>query len=416
LSRRVVVTGMGAISPIGNSVKDTFEAALNGKSGISTIDRYDLEGATTTIAGLVKGFDPLQYVEKKEVKKMDLFIQYAIAAADEAVKDAGLTANEEDADRIGVYIGAGLGGINTIEKYTNVVRDSGPRRITPFFIPMLIINLAPGFVSMRFGFKGPNMSHCSACASGTHSIGEAMYAIQRDAADVMVAGGTESTITKLAIGGFNAMKALSTRNDDPERASRPFDKDRDGFVMGEGSGILVLEELEHAKKRGAKIYAEVIGYGMNGDAHHITTPAPNGEGAAGCMSIAMKSAGRNAGINPEDVDYVNAHGTSTYYNDLYETMGIKRVFGDHANKLAISSTKSMTGHLLGAAGGIEAVFTVSAIKNGAIPPTINYTTPDEGCDLDYVPNTAREQAINVAISNSFGFGGTNGTLVFKKYE
>jgi 3-oxoacyl-[acyl-carrier-protein] synthase II len=412
LSRRVVVTGVGAVSPIGNTAYDMFESAVNGKSGITAIDRYDTDDAGTKIAGLVKDFDPLDYVDKKEVKKMDLFIQYAIAASDEAVKDAGLTAEEPDADRIGVYIGAGLGGINTIEKYTHVVKERGPKRITPFFIPMVIINLAPGFVSMRFRFQGPNLSVVSACASGTHSIGEAFNAIKLGAADVMVAGGTEATITKLAIGGFNAMKALSTRNDEPERASRPFDKDRDGFVMGEGAGILILEELEHAKKRGAKIYAEVIGYGLNADAFHITTPAEEGAGATKCMDLALKS----AGINPEDVDYINAHGTSTYYNDMYETMGIKNVFKDHAYKLAVSSTKSMTGHLLGAAGGVEAVLSVLAVNKGVIPPTINYETPDEGCDLDYVPNTAREKEVRAAMSNSFGFGGTNATLVFKKFD
>jgi 3-oxoacyl-[acyl-carrier-protein] synthase II len=403
---------MGALTPIGNTVSETFESACAGKSGIGYIDRFDTTGFATTIAGQIKNFDPIKFIDKKEIKKMDLFIQFALAAAEEAVNDAGLTENEKDADRIGVYIGAGLGGIATIEKYADIVKDRGPRKITPFFIPMLIINLAPGFVSIKYGFKGPNLSTVSACASGTHSIGEAVYAIKRDAADVMIAGGTEATITKLGIGGFNAMKALSTRNDEPKKASRPFDKDRDGFVMGEGAGIVVLEELEHAKKRGADIYAEVIGYGLNADAHHITTPTPDGEGAAKCIKLALD----NAGINPEDVDYINAHGTSTYYNDLYETMAIKKVFKDSAYKVAVSSTKSLIGHLLGAAGCVEAIFSILAIKNGVVPPTINYETADEGCDLDYVPNTAREKEVKIALSNSFGFGGTNGTLAFKKFE
>ncbi len=412
MSRRVVVTGMGAVSPIGNTVKDMFEAACAGKSGIGQIDRFDTTGLPTTIAGQLKDFDPQDFIERKEIKKMDLFIQYAIAASQEAVDDAGLTDNEPDADRIGVFIGAGLGGLSTIEKYTMIAQARGPRKITPFFIPMLIINLAPGFVSMRFGYQGPNVSAVSACATGTHSIGEAMHVIKRGSADVMLAGGAESTITQLGVGGFNAMKALSTRNDEPELASRPFDKGRDGFVMGEGAGVVVLEELEHAKKRGAKIYAEVVGYGLNADAHHITTPAPGGAGATRCIELALES----AGMNPEEVDYINAHGTSTHYNDLYETMAIKNVFKDHAYKVAVSSTKSMIGHLLGAAGGVEAIFCALAIDNGVIFPTINYETKDEECDLDYVPNKMREQVVDVAMSNSFGFGGTNGTLILKKFS
>jgi 3-oxoacyl-[acyl-carrier-protein] synthase II len=403
---------MGAITPIGNTVNEMFESACAGKSGISQIDRFDVTGFATTIAGQVKGFDPIKYIDKKEIKKMDIFIQYALAASEEAVKDAGLTENESDADRIGVFIGAGLGGISTIEKYSQIVNERGPKKITPFFIPMLIINLAPGFVSIKYGFRGPNLSSVSACASGTHSIGEAFNTIKRGAADVIISGGTESTITKLAIGGFNAMKALSTRNDEPQRASRPFDKDRDGFVMGEGAGIVVLEELEHAKKRGAKIHAEVIGYGLNADAYHITTPTPDGVSAAKCIELALS----DAGINHDDIDYINAHGTSTYYNDLYETMAIKRVFKDHARKIPVSSTKSMTGHLLGAAGGVEAILSILAIKNGIVPPTINYETVDEGCDLDYVPNKARKQKVNAAMSNSFGFGGTNGALIFKRFD
>ncbi len=403
---------MGAVSPIGNTVKEMFESACDGKSGIGLIDRFDTKGFATRIAGQIKNFDPLEFIDKKELKKMDIFIRYALAASHEAVMDAGLDEEQPDADRIGVFIGAGLGGLATIEKYVEVVQERGPRKITPFFIPMLIINLAPGFVSIRHGFKGPNISSVSACATGTHSIGEAWNTIKRGAADVMLAGGTESTITKLGIGGFNAMKALSTRNDEPERASRPFDKDRDGFVMGEGAGVIVLEALEHAKKRGANIHAEIIGYGLNADAHHITTPTPEGLGAARCMELALE----DAKIAPTDVDYINAHGTSTYYNDLYETMAIKTVFKDYAYDVAISSTKSMVGHLLGAAGGVEAIFSIMAIKKGIIPPTINYETKDEGCELDYVPNTAREQEVNIAISNSFGFGGTNGTIIFKKFK
>jgi 3-oxoacyl-[acyl-carrier-protein] synthase II len=343
---------------------------------------------------------------------MDSFIHYAVAAASMAFEDSGFKVTEENAERVGVYVGAGMGGLPAIEHWHDVLKEKGPDRVTPFFIPMVIINLASGQISIKIGAKGPNSCAVTACATGTHSIGDAFRLIQTDVADVMVAGGTESTITPLCVAGFNSMKALSTRNDDPTTASRPFDKDRDGFVVGEGSGIVVLEELESAKKRGAKIYAEVIGYGLNSDANHMTTPAANGEGAARCMKMALKS----AGVNPEEVGYINAHGTSTHYNDLYETMAIKTVFGEHAKKLAVSSTKGVTGHLLGAAGGVEAVFTALSLHHGVLPPTANYTTPDPDCDLDYVPNSARDAKPRVALSNSFGFGGTNGVLVFRKFE
>ncbi|MCC6502468.1 MAG: beta-ketoacyl-ACP synthase II [Deltaproteobacteria bacterium] len=410
--RRVVVTGVGMVSPLGTGVEKSWSAAVEGRSGIRTITRFDITDFPVRIAGEVPDFDPALFIEKKEIKKMDTFIHYAVAAASMAFEDSGFKVTEENAERVGVYVGAGMGGLPAIEHWLGVLKEKGPDRVTPFFIPMVIINLASGQISIKIGAKGPNSCAVTACATGTHSIGDAYRLIQTDVADVMVAGGTESTITPLCVAGFNSMKALSTRNDDPTAASRPFDKDRDGFVVGEGSGIVVLEELESAKKRGAKIYAEVIGYGLNSDANHMTTPAPNGEGAARCMRMALRS----AGVNPEEVDYINAHGTSTYYNDLYETMAIKTVFGEHARKLAISSTKGMTGHLLGAAGGVEAVFTVLSLKNGILPPTVNYTTPDPECDLDYVPNTARDAKPRVALSNSFGFGGTNGVLAFRSFE
>jgi len=343
---------------------------------------------------------------------MDIFIQYAVAAATLALEDAQLKITPANADRVGVVVGAGLGGLTTLENFHKVLLEKGPGRVSPFFIPMMIVNEAPGHISMRFGAKGPNTSVVTACATGNHNIGDAWRIIERGDADAVIAGGVEATITPLAVAGFNAMKALSTRNDEPEKASRPFDKDRDGFVMGEGSGIVILEELQGALDRGAKIYAEIIGYGLTGDAYHITAPAPEGEGAARCMAMALKS----AGIEPAEVDYINAHGTSTDYNDLYETMAIKTVFKEHARKLAISSTKSMIGHLLGGAGGVEAIFTILTICRGIIPPTINYQTPDPGCDLDYVPNVARKASVRVALSNSFGFGGTNAVLAFKKFE
>ena len=409
--RRVVVTGVGAVSPIGIGNAANWDALVNGRSGLGLITRFDVSDMPVKVAGEVKGFNPEEYIDKKEIKKMDLFIQYALGAAHFAMEDSGLTITEENAERVGVLVGAGLGGLPTIEKYHSALLEGGYKKISPFFIPMLIINLAPGHISIKYGAKGPNISSVSACATATHSIGDAYHIIARGDADAMIAGGTESTVTPLGIGGFAAMKALcDSRNDSPETASRPFDKTRDGFVMGEGAGILVLEEYEAAKKRGAKIYAEIAGYGLTGDAYHLTAPAPGGEGAARCMNMALK----NAGVSPEQVVYINAHGTSTPMNDLYETMAIKTVFGDHARKVNISSTKSMTGHLLGAAGGVEAVFTCMAMDKGVIPPTINYTVPDPECDLDYVPNTAREARIDYAISNNFGFGGTNATLLFKK--
>lgn len=410
--RRVVVTGLGCVSPVGTGTQKAWQSITAGKSGISTITRFDATDFPIRIAGEVKDFDPSPYIEKKELKKMDLFIQYAVVAACEAFEDSGYRITEENAERVGVYIGAGIGGLPAIEHWHNVLKEKGPSRITPFFIPMVIINLASGQVSIKLGAKGPNSCAVTACATGAHSIGDAFRLIQTGEADCMIAGGAESTITPLCIAGFNAMKALSQRNDEPERASRPFDKDRDGFVVGEGAGVLVLEELESARRRGAKIYAEVVGYGLNSDAYHITQPAPEGEGAARCMELALK----DAGLTPEEIDYINAHGTSTYYNDLNETEAIKKVFGEHAKRLMVSSTKSMTGHLLGAAGGVEAVFTVLAIKEGVVPPTINYETPDEGCDLDYVPKEARKASLRAAMSNSFGFGGTNAVLVFKRFE
>lgn len=410
--RRVVITGLGIISPLGTGVEKSWNGAVSGKSAIRRISRFDARDFPVRIAGEVADFDPAGVIEKKDLKKMDLFIQYALYAGVKAFEDSGLVVTEENSERVGVYIGSGIGGIPAIENWHGVLKEKGPARITPFFIPMVIINLASGQVSIRLGAKGPNSCTVTACAAGTHSIGEAFRLIQRGEADCMVAGGAESSISPLCIAGFNAMKALSTRNDDPPEASRPFDRDRDGFVVGEGAGILVIEELEGARKRGAKIYAEITGYAMNSDAYHITQPAPGGVGAARCIELALK----DAGVSPEDIDYINAHGTSTYYNDLYETMAIKRVFKEHSKRLAVSSTKGMTGHLLGAAGGVEAVLTVLAIKNGIIPPTINHENPDPGCDLDYVPNAAREKKIRVAISNSFGFGGTNAVLVFKRFE
>ena len=408
--RRVVVTGVGVVSALGTGTEKNWSALMAGKSGIDRITRFDASDLPSQIAGEVKDFNPEDFIDKKEVKKMDSFIHYALAAADMAMKDSGLQVTEENAERVGVVVGAGLGGLPAIEKYHEVLMNGGYKKVTPFFIPMLIINLAPGHISIRFGAKGPNLSTVTACATGTHSIGDAYHIIKRGDADAMIAGGAESTITPLGIAGFNVMKALSTRNDDPTRASRPFDKGRDGFIMAEGAGIVVLEEYESAKKRGAKIYAEVVGYGATGDAHHITAPGPDGEGAARCMKMAL----RHAGMNPEEVDYINAHGTSTHFNDLYETMAIKSVFGEHARKLMVSSTKSMTGHTLGAAGGIEAVYSLLTMERSAVPPTINYEEPDPECDLDYVPNQARQAEVRVAMSNSLGFGGTNGTLIFKK--
>ncbi len=410
--RRVVVTGLGLVTPLGIGVQETWEALLQGRSGVGKITLFDASTYPVQIAAEVKNFDPSLYIDQKEIKKMDRFIQFAIAATEEAVKDSGLKITPENAERVGVIIGSGMGGLPMIEYYHKVLLEKGHRRVSPFFIPMTIINLAAGQVSIRYGAKGPNSSPCTACATGAHSIGDAFRIIQLDQADAMIAGGTEAVITPLGIAGFTAMKALSTRNEEPERASRPFDIDRDGFVMGEGAGIVILEELSHALKRGARIYAEIVGYGMSGDAYHITSPAPEGEGAARCMNAALK----DAGIRPEEVDYINAHGTSTKYGDELETMAIKKVFGEQAYKLAVSSTKSMTGHLLGAAGGVEAVITVLSIYNSIVPPTVNLEKPDPACDLDYVPNKARRMEVNYAISNSFGFGGTNACLVFKRFR
>jgi 3-oxoacyl-[acyl-carrier-protein] synthase II len=412
LRRRVVVTGMGMVSPLGTGVEKTWQALIQGKSGVARITKFDPTGFDTQIAAEVKDFVPENFMDKKELRRTDIFIQYAMASAAMALEDSQLKITPANADRVGVVVGAGLGGLTTIEFYHKVLLEKGPSRISPFFIPMLIVNEAPGQISMRFGAKGPNTSVVTACATGNHNIGDAWRIIERGDADAVIAGGVEATITPLAVSGFNAMKALSTRNQEPEKASRPFDKNRDGFVIGEGSGIIILEELQQALDRGAKIYAEIIGYGLTGDAYHITAPAPEGEGAARCMAMTLKS----AGIQPEEVDYINAHGTSTEYNDLYETMAIKTVFKEHAKKLAVSSTKSMIGHLLGGAGGVEAIFTILTICQGIIPPTINYQTPDPGCDLDYVPNIARKAEVRVALSNSFGFGGTNAVLAFKKFE
>lgn len=410
IMRRVVITGVGAVSPLGCGNAKNWDALTSGKSGVRLITRFDASDMPVKIAGEVPDFNAEEYIDKKEIKKMDLFIQYALAAAHYAMEDSGLVINDENAERVGVLVGAGLGGLPTIERYHTLLSEGGPKKISPFFIPMLIINLAPGQISIKYGAKGPNLSSVSACATSTHAIGDAYHIIKRGDADAMIAGGTESVITPLGIGGFAAMKALSDRNDDPTTASRPFDKNRNGFVMGEGAGIVVLEEYESARARGAKIYAEIVGYGMSGDAYHLTAPAPGGEGGARSMKMALN----NAGVAPEQVSYINAHGTSTPIGDMYETMAIKSVFGDHAKKMMVSSTKSMTGHLLGAAGGIETVYTLMAMDKGVVPPTINYTEPDPECDLDYVPNTAREAKLEYAMSNNFGFGGTNATLLFKK--
>lgn len=410
--RRIVVTGTGLITPLGIGVKETWQALLEGRSGICKITHFDSSAFATQIAGEVQGFKPEEYIEPKEIKKMDRFIHFAIAASEMAMQDSGLKITAENAERVGVVIGSGIGGLPAIEHYHSVFLAKGPKRITPFFIPMLIINLAGGHVSMKYGVKGPNSAVATACATGSHAIGDAFKIIQRGDADAMIAGGTESVITALGVGGFNAMKALSTRNNEPEKASRPFDIDRDGFIMGEGAGIMVLESLEHAQARKARIYAELVGYGMTADAYHMTSPAPEGEGAARCMTNSLK----DAGINPSEVDYINAHGTSTKSGDELETMAIKNVFKEHAYKLAVSSTKSMTGHLLGAAGGVEAVISTLCIMDNMVPPTINLDNPDPLCDLDYVPHKARKMDVNVALSNSFGFGGTNACLVFKRYN
>ncbi len=408
--RRVVVTGVGAVSPVGLTARESFDNACKGVSGIDRITRFDASNLTVRIAGEVKGFDPLKYVDRKEVKKIDLFSLYAIAATKEALEMSGLDLEKEDPFRIGVSVGSGIGGLSTIEKYNEAYLKKGQKGVSPFFIPIAVINMAGGNIAMQFGLKGPNFSDVTACATGTHSIGLAARTIAYGDADVMVCGGTESTITPLAVSGFANMKALSTRNDEPHRASRPFDRDRDGFIIGEGAGVLVLEEYEHAKKRNAPILAEFAGFGMSDDAYHFTAPDPEGDGATYAMNMAL----RDAGIEPQQMDYINAHGTSTYFNDIIETKAIKRVFGDHAYRLVVSSTKSVTGHLLGAAGGIEAVFTVMSIAEGVIPPTMNLDNPDPECDLFYAPNEAVEKKIDYAMSNSFGFGGTNAVIVFKR--
>jgi len=407
------VTGVGLVTPLGTGVQKNWDAVTAGRSGIKPIDRFsNVEAYASRIAGQVPDFRAENFIEAKEIKKMDLFIQFAIGAAVQAMDDSGLKIDPDFAESVGVIIGVGLCGIETIENTKEAILNGGPRKISPFFIPKVISNLAPGHIAIRYGAKGINLTPTSACASGTHAIGEAFHLIRRGLQDAVITGGAEAAITPLGVGGFAAMKALSTRNEEPERASRPFDKDRDGFVIGEGAGVLILEEREHAIKRGAKIYAEVIGYGANGDAHHMTAPAPEGEGAARCMRLALK----DAGMAPSEIDYINAHGTSTEYNDANETMAIKLVFGDHAAKLAVSSTKSMTGHLLGAAGAVEGVYSALALQHGLIPPTINYETRDPICDLDYVPNQARKADIKVVLSNSFGFGGTNACVIFRRGE
>jgi 3-oxoacyl-[acyl-carrier-protein] synthase II len=419
-SRRVVVTGLGALTPVGNTVEEFWSALTQGRSGIGPITKFDAEAKTasgefqfpTRIAGEVRNFDELKYIDKKEARRLDPYLKYAMACSVMAMEDSGLDPGKVDSTRFGTLIGSGIGGIGTLLDSHKTLLDKGPDRVSPFFVPMLIINMASGLVSMRFGAKGPNSSVVTACATGNHAIGDAFKVIQRGAADVMIAGGAEAIIVPLTIAGFCAMKAMSTRNEEPQKASRPFDADRDGFVCGEGGGVLVLESLDHAVRRGARIYAEVVGYGMTGDAHHMTAPDPEGDGAARAMAGALA----DAGIAPTDVGYINAHGTSTPYNDKFETLAIKRVFGEHARRIAVSSTKSMTGHLLGAAGGVEAIATVLALHHGMLPPTINYETPDPDCDLDYVPNQARKQDVELALTNAFGFGGTNATLAFRKYR
>ena len=412
MSRRVVVTGVGLLSSVGLGTEASWQALLAGQSGIGPITHFDASAFSARIAGEVKGFDPLHYFDKKDVKKMDVFIQFAVAAAEFAVKDANLEVTPDIADQTGVFIASGIGGFSTIEREHLELINGGPRRISPFFIPASIINLAAGQVSIRFGARGPNLATCTACTASAHSIGESFEIIRRGDADIMIAGGSEASITPMGVGGFASMRALSTRNDEPLRASRPFDKDRDGFVVGEGAGILILEELEGAKRRGARIYAEIVGYGLSGDAYHLTAQPEDANGAVRSMRMALKK----AGIRPEQVDYINAHGTSTPINDPTETLAVKTTFGDHAYKLAMSSTKSMTGHLLGAAGGLEAGITALAVHQQVAPPTVNLDEPDPKCDLDYVPKVKRAMKIDYALSNSFGFGGTNGTLLMKQFE
>ena len=409
--RRVVVTGLGMVTPLGTGVDKNWESVLAGRSGIGPITRFpSVESFSTRIAGEISDFCAEDFIEPKEIKKMDLFMQYSVAAAGMAIQDSKFNIDPAEADRVGVIIGVGLCGIASIEQYSKAYEEGGPRKISPFFIPKVISNLAPGHIAIRYGAKGVNWTPTSACSSGNHAIGEAFHLIRRGIQDAVIAGGAESAITPLGVGGFSAMRALSTRNEEPNRASRPFDKDRDGFVIAEGSGVLILEERERALKRGAKIYAEVVGYGANGDAYHMTAPSPEGEGAARCMELALK----DAGIQSDEVGYINAHGTSTEYNDMSETQAIKKVFGESAYKIPISSTKSMTGHMLGAAGAVEGIFSILALYNGVIPPTTNYETPDPECDLDYTPNHARKADAQVALSNSFGFGGTNACVLFRR--
>ncbi|MGD8834023.1 MAG: beta-ketoacyl-ACP synthase II [Desulfobacteraceae bacterium] len=411
MEKRVVITGMGLITPLGIGVDESWAGIIAGKSGVGEISRFNASIFGTRIAAEVKGFKAEDFMAKKEAKRMETFIAYAIAATRMALEDSGLTIDESNSNRVGVLTGCGLGGLNMLELTAKTVDTKGPNRVSPFFIPMLIGNMAPGMISILFGAKGPNSSVATACAAGSHAVGDAYEIIKYGRADAMITGGVESVVTRTCIAGFGAMKALSTRNDDPEHASRPFDRDRDGFVVGEGSGIMIIESLEHAQARGAKIYAEIAGYGMSGDGYHITSPPPDGEGASRCMQSALD----DAGIEPDKIDYINAHGTSTPLNDLYETRAIKMTFGDAAKKVAVSSTKSMTGHLLGGAGGVETIFSALAIKEGIMPPTINFENPGQECDLDYVPNTARKADVIYAMSNSFGFGGTNASLILKKF-
>jgi 3-oxoacyl-[acyl-carrier-protein] synthase II len=412
INRRVVVTGIGTVSPLGNTTEETWAGLLAGRSGVGDITRFDTSGHTVRFAAETKGFEPTKFVEKKELKKMDYFIFYAIAASLEALADSGFDVTGDNAEEIGIYIGSGIGGFSVFEREHTKMLEGGPGRISPFFIPASIVNLASGYVSIYTGAKGPNSATATACSSGAHAIGDSFKIIQRGDAVAMICGGTEGAITPMSVGGFAAMRALSTRNDDPSRASKPFDKQRDGFVIGEGAGILILEELDHALQRGAKIYAEVVGYGMTGDAFHITSPSEDGDGPMRVMLKAIK----DAGVDPNVVDYINVHATSTPVGDKIETIAIKRAFGDHAYKLAVSATKSMTGHLLGGAGGLEAAVTALTVRHQIIPPTINYETPDPECDLDFVPNRARSARVVYALSNSFGFGGTNAALLLKRYE
>jgi 3-oxoacyl-[acyl-carrier-protein] synthase II len=412
MNRRVVVTGIGLVSPVGNGTQANWDALCAGQSGIGPITRFDASAFATRFAGEVKGFDPLVFIEKKELKKMDIFIQFAVAASQYAVDDARLSVTDDIASRVGVFIASGIGGFTTIEREHIAYLEGGPRKISPFFIPSAIINLAAGQVSIRFNAKGPNLATCTACTASAHAIGDSFEIIKRGAADAMIAGGAEAAVCPMGVGGFGALRALSTRNEEPQRASRPFDRDRDGFVLGEGAGILILEELEFARRRGATIYAEMAGYGMSADAYHMTAPSEDGDGAYRVMQAALQS----AGVSPDQIDYINAHGTSTPHNDRIETHAIKRAFGAHAGKVAVSSTKSMTGHLLGAAGGLEAGITALSVHHQRVPPTVNLENADEGLDLDYVPNLARNLRVRYALSNSFGFGGTNGALLFKQFE